>query len=174
MPLTAVFVVSSVLSAAAVTKLRGPLSFSAVLRQLFPVRLARFLARAMPMTELAVAVGLIAGRFPAVAALGAITLLVGFEFVLLIMWRRGATMDCGCFGESREAAGPRTGLIRNLGLIALATAIVAVPERATVWDTSLGDALAAGTVAGAVIALWLTVSTLTVKRELLLSNWRSR
>jgi hypothetical protein len=156
------------------SKLRGPLAFRAVLRQLVPGTVARFLGGAVPTAELAVAGTLLSGYAPATGAGLAIALLIGFAIVLVEMARGGATMDCGCFGEAPEAASPVSGIIRNLGLLGLAALIVASPERAVPWHVALDHAVAAATVAAAAICLWLTVSTLAIRRELLLPKWRPR
>ena len=80
------------------------------------------LARAVPATELALAVTLLAA--PAVGAVVALVLLTSFSVVLVRALRRGDDVRCACFGR---AGGPplswvelaRNGLLGVLGALAV-------------------------------------------------------
>ncbi|MCY7303198.1 MAG: redoxin domain-containing protein [Thermoleophilia bacterium] len=117
-----------------------------------PARLARPAALVLPLIELATAAALVpsrSGRWGAVAALG---LLSVFSIAVGIALVRGRRPDCHCFGQLHASqAGWRT-LIRNLGLMGLAAAIVWVYPTTAAPTTGqallvLGFAAAALTVA---------------------------
>jgi hypothetical protein len=124
-------------------------------------------ATVIPLVELTVAAVLLAGLWPREAAIAAIALLVLFTGVLGRMWASGATLDCGCFGESSEASTPATGVVRNAALITAALLVVISPDSARLWAASVGTVAAATTVAAGAICLWLCVSALVIRRQLL-------
>lgn len=84
------------------------------------------LARAVPVVELALAVGLLAA--PAAGAAAALLLLAAFTAVLARALRRGVEVPCACFGR---AGGPplswvevaRNGLLAALAALALAAGL---------------------------------------------------
>lgn len=134
-PLAAALVLTAVLGSAGATKLRTPVAFRTVLRQILPSRTVPTLALAIPLAELAVSATLASGQAPRLAATLSIILLTGFSGALLAMWRRGASLDCGCFGEAREARSPTSGTVRNALLIVLAVFVLLTPEKAVAQAT---------------------------------------
>jgi uncharacterized membrane protein YphA (DoxX/SURF4 family) len=99
MEAVAVILLAGVFAVAGFVKLRAPLAFRAVLQQLMPSSVARRVGRVVPIAELGTSLLLLSGVAPHLAAGVAMTLLVVFVVILAQMWRRGASMDCGCFGE---------------------------------------------------------------------------
>lgn len=83
-----------------------------------PVALAWFI----PVLELVSAFGLIV--WPAVGAAVALALLVGFTVVILGVIRSGAVVSCACFGATASAPVGWRSVVRNVALIALATAVL--------------------------------------------------
>jgi methylamine dehydrogenase accessory protein MauD len=80
---------------------------------------------ALPIAELAVALGLLFPPTATAAAIGAIVLLLAFVAGISRNLIRGIEADCHCFGQIHSApAGPRT-LIRNGVLAALAVVVLA-------------------------------------------------
>jgi hypothetical protein len=165
MSIAATLVLAGVLGIAGVVKLRGPLAFRVVLKQLVPDGVARPLSVGIPLVELALAVLLVGGFWPRVTAALAMVVLGLFTLALVQMWRAGLNQDCGCFGESREAESPASGVIRNAGLFGLAGLLLAEPR--SVWHASGDDLAAAATIAIGLACLWLTSSTLVTRRALL-------
>jgi len=113
----------------------------------------RLLARAVPAAELAVGLALVTAPGPGAAA--ALVLLVSFTVVLVPTVRSGRRVPCGCLGalDRGRPVSWRT-VARNLALMALAAAAVAVPGLR--WPAVEPGALAvAALVAGpaAVVAL---------------------
>ena len=80
----------------------------------------RVLGAALPVAELALAVGLVA--LPAVAAYVALGLLAAFTTFLVRAARGGADVGCGCFGSARAEPVGRVELLRN-GLMACAALV---------------------------------------------------
>jgi peroxiredoxin/uncharacterized membrane protein YphA (DoxX/SURF4 family) len=115
-----------------------------------PDRLATPLAFLLPVSEIAIAAGLVpaaSARFAAAAGAG---LLVLFAAAISIALLRGRRPDCHCFGQLHSApAGPAT-LLRNLALAGVAGAVAA---------RGPGAALAAvdPVAAGAAVAVTLLV-----------------
>jgi uncharacterized membrane protein YphA (DoxX/SURF4 family) len=79
------------------------------------------LAVAVPVVELVVAVALVV--VPGLGAALALGLLSGFTTFLVLARRRGVDADCGCFGP-RFRSSPRTELLRNVGMGAVALAVL--------------------------------------------------
>ena len=107
-------------------KLRDPTTFATEIAnyQLWPA-LAPYLAASLPTAEVLVGVALLAlplsWRRP--AALAALALFAMFLLAVGSAYFRGINIECGCFGTG---GGPITALtlLRNLGLIAAAAAIL--------------------------------------------------
>jgi putative oxidoreductase len=161
----ATLVFAAVLGTAGVMKLRRTLAFRVVLKQLIPGGVARPLALAIPVVEIVLAALLLSGLWPEAVAAISMLALGCFTLALLQMWRVGVTQDCGCFGESREAASPASGVVRNAGLLCLAGVLVVEPR--SIWNAPPGDLIAAGTIAIAIACLWQTTSTLLTRRAIL-------
>ncbi|HEX6687595.1 MAG TPA: MauE/DoxX family redox-associated membrane protein [Solirubrobacterales bacterium] len=116
-------VVFAVAGAAKLADLKG--SRSALEAFGVPRRLASVGGVALPVFELAVAVGLLVPATAWWSALGAVALLLLFVAAIALSLARGREPDCHCFGQVHSApAGPST-LLRNIGLLALAGVVVA-------------------------------------------------
>jgi uncharacterized membrane protein len=98
--LVALLLLAAIFATAAVTKLKEPAVFAGVVEQydLLPHFLVRPFAYALPILELAAALGLLlpATRAPAAAVL--ILLLLAFAAAMAVNLARGRSdIDCGCF-----------------------------------------------------------------------------
>ncbi len=91
----------------------------------FSSRLARAAGLALPLTELAIAVGLLFVDTARAAAVAAMALLLVFCAVIVRVLARGEAPDCNCFGSLGSAPVGRGTLVRNGVLIAVA-AFVAI------------------------------------------------
>lgn len=80
----------------------------------------RVLGTALPLAELALAVGLVA--FPAVASYVALGLLVGFTTFLVRAVQGGTDVGCGCFGSARAEPVGMVELLRNVLMACAAVA----------------------------------------------------
>lgn len=125
---------------AAATKVRGRRTFADTVREFgVPGRLAPAVAMLVPVAELVVAAALLPARTAAWGAAAAAALLAAFTIAVATNLALGRSPDCGCFGEvSRGPIGPRT-IVRNLGLLTVAAAVLAAGRRA---DTISGAAWA--------------------------------
>ena len=125
---TSAVVLAVVLAGAGTAKLRAPRTTAASFAAL-DVPAAGLLARVVPVLELAVAVALL--TVPRVGAVAAAALLLAFTAVLAVTMGRGVEAGCACFGA--PAGKPVSGidLVRNAGLLSLASA-AAVSERPVV------------------------------------------
>jgi Methylamine utilisation protein MauE len=124
---TVVLVLAGVFGAAAITKLRALDAFVGVVHnyRLVPEPLERPIAYALPVVELAIAVGVLlpAGRAP--AALAAAILLALFAGAMAINLMRGRRdIDCGCFATVLRQRLSWPLVLRNLLLAALALLVV--------------------------------------------------
>jgi|SRR5829696_5143485 len=163
----AVVVLAVVFCAAGYLKLKQRLAFRIVLRQLVPSAAVPTLAVGIPASEFAIGLLLVSGVAPRAAGIASLVLLGLFTSALVFMYRSGATLDCGCFGEAREASTPASGIVRNVLLLGLAASIVAEPAGASLWTGSVDDGLAALTIAAGLICLWLLSSVAVVQRSIL-------
>jgi uncharacterized membrane protein YphA (DoxX/SURF4 family) len=171
--LTAALILAGVLLTAGAAKLRKPLSFRVVLSQLIPRPFVPAVGWAIPLVELAIGLALLSGFAVRTAALAAAALLILFELALIQMHRTGASMDCGCFGEVRESASPLSGVVRNIGLLALAALVAALPADAEAASVAADDVVASCLLALAAVCLWLLVSTVATRRDVLLPGGRT-
>lgn len=85
-----------------------------------PARIARPLGLLLPLTELAIAAGLLVLGAAHWAALGAVVLLLVFCLAIVRVLARGEAPDCNCFGSLGSAPVGRGTLVRNGALIAVA------------------------------------------------------
>jgi len=141
-------VLAVVFALAGVAKLRRP---SVTARSFADLGLpaARELAVAVPVVELAMAVGLVV--VPPVAAAMALLLLLAFTAVLVAAIRSGrGQAGCGCLGSTRTDPVSAVEIIRN-GMLA-AAAVVAMGASGPVAP-GLGDVIAVTT--AALVALLL-------------------
>jgi uncharacterized membrane protein YphA (DoxX/SURF4 family) len=117
--LLAVLLLAVVFAAAAVAKLREPAVFAGVVEQyeLLPPPLVRPFAYALPVIELAAALGLLLPMTRAPAAAVLILLLLGFAAAMAINLARGRSdIDCGCFIGVQKQRISWTLVVRNLVL----------------------------------------------------------
>jgi Methylamine utilisation protein MauE len=124
---TGVLVLASVFGAAAITKLRALDAFVGVLHnyRLVPEPLERPIAYALPVIELAIAVGVLLPAVRAPAAVAAAILLVLFAGAMAINLGRGRRdIDCGCFATVLRQRLSWPLVVHNLLLAALALALV--------------------------------------------------
>jgi hypothetical protein len=124
---TVVLVLAGVFGAAAITKLRALDAFVGVLHsyRLVPEPLERPIAYALPVIELAIAVGVLLPAVRASAALTAAILLVLFAGAMAINLARGRRdIDCGCFATVLRQRLSWPLVLRNLLLAALALRVV--------------------------------------------------
>ena len=157
-------VVGGLLLIAGVPKIRDRDAFVAVVEnyRLLPRPLAQFVGRTLPVVEVVLGVGLVAGIFPRWVGLVAAAVFVSFFVGLTVNLVRGHTnLDCGCFAftaHSDESA-KITWLhaARALVLVALSVLAMFAPSTFT-WDRLAGIAIGALIVAlGGVVAFALTV-----------------
>ena len=112
---------------AAITKLRALDAFVGVVHnyRLVPEPLERPIAYALPVVELAIAVGVLLPAVRAPAALAAAILLVLFAGAMAINLMRGRRdIDCGCFATVLRQRLSWPLVLRNLLLAALALLVV--------------------------------------------------
>jgi uncharacterized membrane protein YphA (DoxX/SURF4 family) len=102
------------------------------------------LAIAVPVVELALAVGLVLA--PGWAAAGALALLAAFSVFLARAVRAGVDVGCGCFGSAGNEPVSYVELVRN-GLLGLAAAVALAAPHPVV------PSLAAVLVGGAALAI---------------------
>jgi len=133
--------VAEVFAAAAVGKLRSPARFAETLREyrLLPGWAVFSAARALPLAEIAVAVGLplgaVAGKWPAMGAAG---LLVVFATAMAVNLLRGRrNIDCGCTMGAGRVHRLRWAFVARNGV---AAGLLALPAsgRAGPGDVVLG------------------------------------
>ena len=147
--LVARLLLAAVFAAAAVTKLRDRDSATRSVAEMgVGGRWARPLARALPLSELCVAVGLLIESVASAAAVVAIALLAVFTAAIVNALRHDRRPDCGCFGDLSQKPISRWTVVRNVVLMALAL-FVALHGA----GSSLAAWLEAGVVATAVLAV---------------------
>lgn len=139
-------------AAAAIAKLRAPQPFVATLTALVPARAARPLARAVPIAELVLAAGLVAGVAPRLAALLSLLLLGAFSVALARLRRDPGLPSCNCFGAGGD---PQAGLVRNALLGAVAVVALVDPVDGPLWALPAGELAGAATVALGAACCWL-------------------
>src|SRR2546425_7162586 len=94
-----------------------------------PAVLANSFGVLLPLTELVVAVALVAPVSAWWGALGALTLLLLFVGGISYNLARGRTPDCHCFGQLHSAPAGWPTLIRNLVLAAVAGLVVGFQQQ---------------------------------------------
>lgn len=152
----AALVLAAVFVAAAVAKLRDPMGTTRTFRAL-RLPSPRALARAVPVTELALAVALVVR--PWIGGLAALVLLTAFTVLLAGEVRRGSGVSCGCFGSAGTAPISFVELVRNglLGGLAVAAAFAEQPVAP--------DLPSLVTVSSAVVAGLLVIALAGVRRD---------
>lgn len=117
-------VLAGVLLAAAAPKLADPAGFAAKLPnyRVFPDPLVNIIAAVAPALELLAAAALLTGRLYRGGVWLATGLMATFSALIASALLRGIDLDCGCFGAAVQAEPVGAlDLVRNLGLLALAT-----------------------------------------------------
>jgi hypothetical protein len=124
---TIVLVLAAVFGAAAVSKLRALDAFAGVVHnyRLVPEPLERPVAYALPVLELAIALGVLVPRTRVPAGLAAAILLALFAGAMAVNLMRGRPdIDCGCFMTVLRQHLSWPLVLRNLLLAGLALLIV--------------------------------------------------
>jgi len=107
-------------SASGLHKLRDPRSFAGALAgyALLPQRAVGIVARALPLIEIAVAIGLLLSASRQAAALVSALLLGLYALGIAInLWRGRREIDCGCLGFGRRSTISGALLWRNAVLV---------------------------------------------------------
>jgi len=125
-------------AASGVHKLRDPAGFTGALAAyaLLPQRAIDIVARALPLIEITVAIGLLLRVSREAAALASTILLGLYALAIAINLRRGRReLDCGCLGFGRRSTISMTLLWRNgaLMLASLAAGLLPRSGRALDW-----------------------------------------
>jgi peroxiredoxin len=133
------------------------------------------LAIALPLGELAVAVGLVATATAPWAGLAALLLLSAFTIGVLRVLRGGEEVDCNCFGSLAPSRISRWTLARNLALMALVGFVFAAGlsdagASATGWVGGLGATALVGILAG--LALLAAAINFAFSWQLMKQNGR--
>lgn len=135
---------------AALPKLRDPLTFTGVVAnyRVLPRFMAAPFARALPIAEIAVAIGLLLPMTARAASLAAATLLLAFAIAIGINIARGRSeIDCGCHNGDRAQPLQKAMVWRNVLIAAMLAASTFTPTITPVSAAAaaaFGLALAAG------------------------------
>ena len=142
---------------AGVVKLRHMAYFRATLKEyaIVPATLVATVAPALAALEIAIAIGLIAKQFAAIAALiGLVTLLIYTGAIAFNLLRGRRDIDCGCSGPAARQALSGWLVVRNgaLILVALVACAQTSGRNLMLLDfVTVGLTLASGTVLYAVV-----------------------
>jgi uncharacterized membrane protein YphA (DoxX/SURF4 family) len=111
---------------AVVPKLRAPQAFVRTVAEyrLAPFKLTRALARGLMAVEAFLALALLSGTLPRLAAPLALVTLSVFAAAVGINLKRRREIPCGCFGAGGETISGRS--LSRLGMLLLAAAVVTV------------------------------------------------
>lgn len=137
--------------------------------QIFSARVARILTRALPLTELALAIWLLSGLAAKLSALAVMITLVAFTAVVAWNLARGVTFSCGCFGSDHVPATWFT-VLRNLPLIAVSAYLL---YGAQSWRRSIGSYDAIMMLLTAAALLGLIVLGYSWRKLPKLSTWQA-
>jgi hypothetical protein len=157
---TVMLVLTGVFGAAAVTKLRALDAFVGVVHnyRLVPEALERPIAYALPVVELAIALGVLLPALRAPAAVAAAIMLALFAVAMAINLLRGRRdIDCGCFATVLRQRLSWSLVGRNLLLAGMALALVpGLGVRGLGWL----DLLTVGCASTALVLLYAAASQL--------------
>lgn len=147
-----VLALAALWSASGVHKLREPGRFAGALAayELLPGWAVDFVARALPLIEITVAIGLLLRVSRATAALASAVLLGLYALAIAVNLRRGRReLDCGCVGFGRRSTISVTLLWRNAALVSASLAAGFLPRggRALDWVDLFTVAVAVAAVA---------------------------
>jgi peroxiredoxin len=150
--LAAAFAVAAAAKLADLPGTRGAVESFGVPRRLSPA-----VAGLLPVVELTIAATLLPVATARWAALAAIALLLVFSAAIVRILRRGATVDCNCFGGLTQTEVGRGTLVRNLvlGLLAAFVAVGGESVGAFGWVTAPapGDRVVIVLLVGSVLGL---------------------
>jgi peroxiredoxin len=122
-----------------------------------PPRLAPPAAVLLPLVELAIAAAMVPAASARWGALGAILILLAFSLAIVGILRRGAAVDCNCFGGLAQTEVGRGTLVRNalLGVLAVLVFVDVESVGAFGWVTApaAGDRLAIALLVASVLGL---------------------
>jgi uncharacterized membrane protein YphA (DoxX/SURF4 family) len=124
-------------AASGVHKLRDPQGFARALAayELVPQRGVDIVARALPLIEITVAMGLLLPVSRQAAALVSALLLGLYTLAIAINLRRGRrALDCGCLGFGRRSTISMTLLWRNAALVLASLAAGLLPRTVRALD----------------------------------------
>lgn len=100
--------------------------------QLLPEALVRPVAAVLPMVEIALGLLLLIGLAVRATALVSAALLVVLIAVIVSVWARGLSIDCGCFGGGGAAdvdgGDYAREIARDVGFLALAVWLIVFPR----------------------------------------------
>jgi uncharacterized membrane protein YphA (DoxX/SURF4 family) len=140
--------------ASGVHKLRDPGEFAGALAAyaLLPQRAVDIVARAVTLTEIAVATGLLFPSSRQMAAFVSALLLGLYALAIAINLRHGRrALDCGCFGFGRRSTISGTLLWRNGALVLASLAVGLLPRKVRALDWLDLFTVAVGVVAAALL-----------------------
>ena len=110
--------------------------------RVLPEALARPVGYGLPLLEIALAALLLAGLGTRLCAVVAAVLLVVFLAGMTSAAVRGLSIDCGCFGGGGTVAKGETNytveILRDIGLLVLATWVAVFPRSRISLDAALG------------------------------------
>jgi uncharacterized membrane protein YphA (DoxX/SURF4 family) len=150
----ACLLLAGTLGVAALAKLADRPGFQAALGAVAPPQRARWLAVAVPVAELLLALALVTGAGGRVAPAAALLLLIAFSAVLA----RG--VPCRCFGSETDPGAAR---VRNVLLGGIALALIAWPP-GPLWAIQPEELAGAGTVATGLACAWFLARALEAQR----------
>jgi uncharacterized membrane protein YphA (DoxX/SURF4 family) len=135
-------------------KLRDAEGFAGALAayELLPQRAVDLVARAVPLIEITVAIGLLLPVSRQAAALVSTLLLCVYALAIAInLWRGRRELDCGCFGFRRRSTISMTLLWRNAVLVLASLAAGFLPRRVRALDWMDLFTVAVGVTAAALL-----------------------
>lgn len=146
-----------------VTKVADLAGFIASLREfrLLPERAVKPVALGITAAEVSVAAALLAGVAVEGAAGAATALLTVFTFALARVLRRGQRIACRCFGELSAGPASWRTVLRNILLIALSIATLALTADLATSGITAGDTIATGLLATGTLATLPLVTAAT-------------
>jgi uncharacterized membrane protein YphA (DoxX/SURF4 family) len=134
--LLARLILGVVLIVAGALKVTSPASSAIAVRafQILPYDVAGYVGYALPVVEIVVGLLLVVGLFTRAAALVGGLLMLAFLIGIISAWKRGLSIDCGCFGGGGTIGAAQTqygkDVLRDAGLAACAAWLVARPGTA--------------------------------------------
>jgi len=108
--------------------------------QVLPDGMVNVVSIGLPLLEICLAIMLVVGFATRFTAAAGGLLMVIFIAGIISAWSRGLRINCGCFGGAGQVADPHylREIFRDLGFLALAAWIVALPKSKLALDRLLG------------------------------------